>query len=100
MSALALRFPSVARAPGTDPWDADAFLRWLTSATTTLHMQYSGRFLLAVWNLDTDWEAMARRKACEAPHHARRFDLFEALGAWDAAHRDALLVYVENPFYP
>ena len=100
MSKLALSFPSLGRAPGADPWDADAFLRWLSSTGLSHGEQLAARFVLGVWNPANKWTELATEDKFPFPENAARFDLFEALGVWDRAHIAAVLAWIDAPFWP
>ena len=71
--------------PGFKPWDAVAVdaLKGLSSGEH--HVAY---FLLGVWDPgNRDWQ------------HPR-FDVIEAMAAWDPNCRRAFLLWAEDPFWP
>ncbi len=100
MSVLAKKFPSLEGAPGVEPWDQDAFLRWLCSKGLSHGELLAARFVLGVWNSSTPWEEIAREDGYPYPEHAKRFDLFEAYGTWDRGNMEAFLSWADAPFWP
>ncbi len=102
MTILARSFPVLARdAEGIDPWDVDRFLAWLCGPAPSSGAIHSGRFVLSVWNPSTNWSEVAREGGIEgADERLRRFDLFDAVGVWDDAHRLACMIWIEAPFWP
>jgi hypothetical protein len=87
MSKLALNFPSLARADGVNPWDADAIDRWAAETPLSLGELVTARFLLAVWNPGYNWRC--------GP-----FNLMEALRIWDEEHHKAFLAWAVVPWWP
>ena len=101
MTVLARSFPVLARdADGIAPWDVDRFLLWLCGPAPSSGARHAGRFLLSVWNPSTDWIETAREKGIEGAEALGRFDLFDAAGVWDDAHRLACMIWIEAPFWP
>ncbi len=100
MTRLARRFPSLERAPGVDPWDADVFLKWLCSTGLSHGELVAARFVLGVWNSSANWVELAREDGYPYPEHATRFDFFEAMGVWDPEHVEAFVSWVDAPFWP
>jgi len=90
--------PSVT--PRDTPWNAGPFLDWQCSQGLSHGEELAGRFLLGVWNPDTDWVAMAQQRKLRNPQAARRFDVLEAASVWDSAHLKVLSRWVtmENRF--
>jgi hypothetical protein len=91
METLAHLFPSMRNVPAVAPWDALALVAWLQSGAPTGGSRWVALFLLSVWDSGTDWATMG----VPAP---ARFDLVQAWTAWDASHRDALMVWLRSPF--
>jgi hypothetical protein len=86
MTALAEHFPSMRGAPGIDPWTPHELNRWAVGQASHGE-RHTARFLLAVWDPGTDWEAGG-------------FDVLEALRVWDLAHRAAFLECAADPWWP
>lgn len=93
MAALGALFPSLRGVPGVDPWNADAIIAWAKTGAPTSGSIWAARFLLSVWNSSTDWAELGLPPP-------GRFDLFEAWGSWDSAHRAAALRWLTAPFHP
>lgn len=89
MSLLALKFPSLHEGvPGIAPWDAEQLDCWLTtSGAVTAGSLCAGRFVLYVWNPETEWQS--------GP-----FSLRETYGRLDLAHWNVLVDFIRNPFFP
>jgi hypothetical protein len=89
MTLLAQTFSSIrVGTPGTDPWDALEFDRWAASdPAVTSGSLAAARFLLHVWNDQTDWQC-------------GRFSLRESHGTWDENHWAAMLKYLDAPVFP
>jgi hypothetical protein len=99
MTRLARRFPTLRNALGLDPWDATAFLRWACTVDLTSGGLHAVRFVLGVWNSTANWVEEARRDGLDGAHLGR-FDVFEALNAWDDAHAEGFTTWVRCPFWP
>lgn len=97
--ALLAAFPSLRRAP-VSPWEATRFLRWLCETPMSHGELLAGRFVLAIWNPNTDWVAEAKADGFENASAAKRFDVIEAAGVWDAAHLAVLRAWLEHPEFP
>ena len=88
MEDLAISFPALEGAPGTLPWDAEAFDRWAaTSPEPGSGALHAARFVLAVWNDRAPWKAGS-------------FQAISALGTWDGEHRAAFLAWAQAPWFP
>ena len=99
--AFAASLPSlVAKQAPLRAWDASRFLAWLCTTPLSHGELLAARFLLGVWNASTDWVAEARNDVLSNPEAARRFDVLEAAGVWDAAHLAVLRAWLEHPFFP
>ena len=107
MERLARAFPSLRNAVGVAPWDVHALMAWLLGGALTGGNKHAVRFCLQVWNSSTDWrEAAVDEGLCSAEDAARwdhplaPFNVAEAIGGWDDAHRDAFMAWCEAPFHP
>lgn len=109
MTKLCHAFPTLRGVPGTDPWNAMVFLRWLcTSGAVTTGSRFAGQFVLQVWNPTTDWAQVALAPAgpeglglrADEVGRLEPFNLVRALAHWDSDHEDALRSWVELPFWP
>ncbi len=89
MTLLALTFPTLTvGVPGIDPWDALVLDHWAaTSPAVTSGSLAVTKFLLHVWNDQTDWQC-------------GRFSFREAYGAWDENHWAAMLEFLKTPTFP
>jgi hypothetical protein len=100
MTALARRFPGLRDALGVDPWDSVELLRWALGGRSHGEI-LAAKFVLSVWNSSTDWEEMAREEGLLARDgHFSRFDLFEAMSVWDDEHVEAMVSWLQLPFFP
>ncbi len=81
---LARTFPSLRKAPGVDPWIPHELNRWAVGPASSGE-RHAARFVLAVWDNDAGWEC-------------GRFDVVEALTAWDEPHRRAFLAWAYEPW--
>jgi len=104
MTVLARSFPTLARALGVEPFDANAFVLWLcTSGEAGSGAVRAARFVLQVWNVDTDWREVGRELGVDrevADEVLRSFNAVQAIGGWDEEHRKAFLTWCEAPFWP
>ncbi len=103
MTKLAKMFHSLIDAPGVDPWEPLALLRWAIVGGGASHGEkLAAQFVLSVWNSSTDWEEVARENKIitDPEHHFTRFDLFEAMNVWDQEHIAAMQAWIELPFFP
>jgi len=89
MTLLAQTFPTLTDStPGIDPWDSLVFDRWAaTSPAVTSGSLSAARFLLHVWNDQTDWQCGS-------------FSIREAYGTWDEQHWAAMLKFLKAPVFP
>ena len=87
MALLAWSFPTLRDADGIHGWEPKRFDDWLVSAVPGHAAKCAGRFLLSLWDEDYVWQAGA-------------FNLNEALGYWDKEHRDAIVAWVNQPWWP
>ena len=86
MTGLARTFPCLRGAPGVSPWEPAELDRW-AAGPASHGERVTARFMLAVWDAATDWEA-------------GRFDLMEALHVWSPSHREAFLEWASDPWWP
>lgn len=93
MTALCKKFPTLADADGIDPWDVHRFMAWLNGPAPGSGASLAGRFVLTVWNRDTDWTECGLGPP-------GRFNVVHAIGVWDDEHRAAFSEWVEAPFFP
>ena len=89
MTLLARSFPTLTEGvPGIEPWDALVFAHWAApSPAVTSGSLAATKFLLHVWNDQTDWQC-------------GRFSLREAHGIWDGNHWAAMLEFLKTPVFP
>ncbi len=107
MTALGRMFPSMTRpdgttVPGIDPWDPLALIEWLNAGgEPTSGSRHVALFLLSIWNAE-DWCSFGLkvRRARNEVRRIGRFDVSDALAAWDDDHRLAALAWLTNPFWP
>jgi hypothetical protein len=86
--------------PGAAPWDAELVLQWLCRGSQSHGEALTARFLLGVWNSHADWVHEAASLGYVMPAAAKRFDVIEAAGVWDAAHLAAFASWAREPFFP
>lgn len=100
MTTLVRLFPTLRDAMGVEPWDLDLFLAWACGAHSS-GMLHAAKFVLSVWNPTTDWNEFAHEKGfLSAGERLAPFNMHDALGAWDFAHRDAFAKWVHGAFWP
>jgi hypothetical protein len=85
-SALVQSLPAIRGAPGACPWDAVALNDWAASGVPSHGELCTARFVLAVWDPSAEWRS-------------GRFDVMDALGVWDIAHRSAFLKWAADPWW-
>ena len=93
MAALGALFPTLRNAPGLAPWEPEQLIGWLNGPAPGSGAQWAGRFVLSVWNSETDWSALG----LAGPG---RFDLFRAMASWDEGHVAAMSAWIDAPFWP
>jgi len=59
---------------------------WAASGVPSHGELCTARFVLAVWDPSGDWRS-------------GRFDVMEALGVWDLAHRQVFLKWAADPWW-
>lgn len=90
ISALAMSFPSLRRADGVNPWDADRLDEW--GAGPRSHGERcAARFVLAVWSGGL---------IEECPWKSGPFDMVDAVKTWDESHHRAFVSWVRDPWWP
>ena len=87
MAAFATTFPSMTKASGVKPWDANVLDRWAAETAISSGELATARFLLAVWDPGHSWRC-------------GRFDLMEALRLWNSPDRNAFLSWALDPWWP
>jgi hypothetical protein len=93
MTALCQKFPTLRDADGVEPWDVDRFVDWLNGPAPGTGASLAGRFVLGVWNGETDWTEFGL-----AP--PGKFDMYRAIANWDEQHMAAFVSWVIAPFWP
>lgn len=94
---LARSFPSLADAPGLEPFDFKRFQEWVRlhhvfvvhevsgeALRQARHALYAGRFVVAVWRGER-WAV-------------GEFNVVEAMHVWDERHRAAFRAWAEKPW--
>lgn len=79
---LAQTFPSLRDHQAVLDWDVNALMEWAKVASHGEALAV--RFILRVWNQFEEWDCGG-------------FDVFEALGTWDAEHWAAFRAWANNP---
>jgi hypothetical protein len=77
MQRLCRLFPTLRGVPGTDPWEWDKLLEWLTGPAPTSGSTWAALFVLGVWNPTTDWSDMAQElplRPCRRCDGAKRLN--------------------------
>lgn len=85
LTLLAESFPTLCRAPGVRPFDAEVLDTWASGPAPSSGAFHAARFVLAVFNNRAPWQC-------------GRFDIVEAMWTWDAAHRQAFLGWARAPW--
>lgn len=85
LAALVESFPTLRRAPGVRPFDAEALDAWASGPAPSSGAFHAARLILAVYNNRAPWQC-------------GRFDVVEAMSTWDAAHRRAFLAWAQAPW--
>ena len=111
MTELALSFPTLRGADGVDPFDPVALDEWACSVASHGGV-LAAQFVLAVFHgragrvgkrrktPEKDAWFGAHRFNVDTHWHCGIFDIVDALGTWDHAHRAAFVSWVEDPFWP
>lgn len=85
LSLLAESFPTLRRAPGVRPFDAETLDAWASGPAPSSGAFHAAAFVLNIFN-------------CRAPWAVGRFDVVAAMNVWDAAHRNAFLNWARAPW--
>ncbi len=110
MTLLCGTFPTLDRADGVHPFDPELFDEW-TCGPRCHGAIYAGRFILAVWSGRAGRVGKPRRRLkgpaegewafpVETPWRSGPFDVVDALGTWDGAHRAAFAAWAQDPWWP
>jgi hypothetical protein len=100
MAELARSFPELHKAP-IDPFVPEELDRWACSGAPGHGGSCAARFVLSVWSGGTGALDVGKKRGDRVwAWKARRFDLHEALGVWDHAHRSAFIAWARAPWWP
>lgn len=99
MTRLGRMFPTLTGAPGLEPWDPEVLMRWSASGATH-GAAHAVAFLLNVWNANVEWREVAAELGIGEAGERFAFNCAQAIACWDSSHREAFLVWCEDPFYP
>lgn len=55
MTALCRLFPTLQDVPGASPWESERLVLWALSGAGSSGALHAVRFVLQVWNFDSDW---------------------------------------------
>lgn len=108
MTELALSFPSMRHnVPGIGPWDAQLLEAWTAGPAPSHGGLFTVRFLLAVWQGRSGTIGHSRRTKdglysfpVVSYFRCGPFDIVDALGTWDYAHRAAFFAWAKDPWWP
>ena len=109
MTALARTFPTLDRAGGVEPFNAVRLDAWAYGPEPSHGAQHAARFLLAVYvgrafNRVVDHRPQDDRATflftIDAAWNCAPFDVVNAMGTWDAAHRAAFVAWASDPWWP
>jgi len=114
MTKLCHTFPTLShkKIPGIYPWKPEELDEWACSGVPSHGALFAARFVLAVWSgragkvgkprripedkaFNGDW-----RFPVDTAWRCGPFDVVDALGTWDAAHREAFIDWVRDPMWP
>ena len=87
IEVLSREFPTLIKAPGIFPWNANILDSWAASDAPSSGQQYAATFILNVWDPSFDWKS-------------GKFEVVKALSVWDEVHREAFLKWATNPWWP
>lgn len=112
VSNLARTFPTMHQAEGLDPFDPDVFDAWAQKGLSRGAV-FAAQFILTVWSGRAGRLSDKPRKtpAKDTWHGVHRwnldshwrigpFDVVDAMGTWDAAHRNAFVAWAQDPWFP
>lgn len=101
MELLCDSFHALRGRPGTSPWDAETFAKYLAGPAPTSASLQAGLFVLSVWNGGNGgWRPKSREWWTQKPYFLGMFDLVRAWAQWDHLHKQAFLAWCDDPFYP
>jgi hypothetical protein len=106
MTALALTFPTLCRAEGVEPFDAQLLDAWASSGAPCHGALYAARFVLSVWSGGMGRVCKPRKKddayrfPVETFWRCGPFDVVDASSTWDAEHRAAFVAWAKEPWWP
>ncbi len=80
---LAARFPGLENAAGVWPWNPNRLDIWAAEEASDATAVHAARLVLYIWNRNMDWQC-------------GRFDMMEALDAWDQRHRKPFLEFLHR----
>jgi hypothetical protein len=83
--ALARSFPSLAAAPGLDPFDPVAFIAW--GDEQDFQARQAAAFVYHVWSFGEAWLRTSP------------FNAVFAMAVWDDEHRAAFLAWANDPWW-
>ena len=86
LSALARSFPSLREADGVAPFEPRVLEKWACASATNDYARHAACLVLHLYNARTPWKI-------------GRFDVLQAMRAWDDDHRLAFLAWVKEPFF-
>lgn len=110
MTLLCGTLPTLDRADGATPFEPDVLDGWACGPVPCHGALHAARFVLAVWsgragvvgkprhrpkNWDGEW-----RFPVDSPWRSGPFDVVDALGTWDGAHRAAFVAWAQRPWWP
>lgn len=107
MTQLALRFPTLQRAEGVDPFNPEQLDAWACKDASH-GGQLAAQFVLAVWSGRGARYRFTRRAqdgvsklfSAKTPWRCGPFDIVDALSTWDVHHREAFATWALKPWYP
>ncbi len=111
MTELALSFPALETADGVEPFDQIALDEWARSAASHGGM-LAAQFVLAVFHGRAGHVGKPRKTPERDEWHGKYrfnvdthwrcgiFDIVDALGTWDHAHRAAFVAWAREPWWP
>lgn len=109
MTELARTFPTLHKADGVEPFDAEKLDAWACSGAPSHGGLYAARFILAMWSGRAGVVGKPRRDKkswngewrfpINTSWRCGPFDIIDALGTWDDYHRSAFIEWAVNPWW-
>ncbi len=112
MTELALSFPTLRGADGVEPFDPVVLDEWACGPAPCHGGLLAARFVLAVFHGSAgrvgkrrktperdEWRG-AHRFSVDTQWRCGIFDIVDALGTWDHAHRSAFVAWAREPWWP